>query len=410
MQAAIPSPPKPSEAGGEEGGPILTDLFVSHSNGQNQIPLADGNSLLIYILLALFVLLLFPLRKGNHRSPEDTTREGGFSFETATGLRGLAVIFLILGHWSFQCIEGDSVLERAGSWAVVIFLFVSGMGLTKKYGMSRLGKQFLLKRIERLLFPFWIMLAFFILLDFYLLNRTYSLEKMILGFLGILSPKSPNAPAWFITYIIYLYALLYIVSFLPFRPWFKSSIIILGSYLTTFLILHSRLWDYLEVWVEYTAVFPLAVFIGLYHQRIFGYLKSLHDGSRPIYYLLLIALFFFYYEGRGMYRLSQIWPSAGAAEIVQTIRPLSFVLCLTMLAFLLDASQYQSRLLSGLGKYSYEIYLLHFPFMAGYDFFLFRKPLLLSFFAYCLFILFLSYILQRATGALNRVVFNAAGR
>ena len=177
-----------------------------------------------------------------------------------------------------------------------------------------------------------------------------------------------------------------------------------------FLILHSRLRDYLDGWVEYTAVFPLAVFIGLYHQRIFGYLKSLHDGSRPIYYLLLIALFFFYYEGRGMYRLSQMLPAAGAAEIVQTIRPISLILCLTMLAFLLDASPYHSRLLSGLGKYSYEIYLLHFPFMAGYDFFLFRKPLFISFFAYCLFILFLSYILKKATRALNRVVFNSADR
>ncbi len=123
-----------------------------------------------------------------------------------------------------------------------------------------------------------------------------------------------------------------------------------------------------------------------------------------------IALFFFYYEGRGMYRLSQMWPSAGAAEMVQTIRPLSLILCLTMLAFLLDASPYHSRLLSGLGKYSYEIYLLHSPFMAGYDFFLFRTPLLITFYAYCMFILLLSFFFKRATGAFNRVVFNAADR
>jgi peptidoglycan/LPS O-acetylase OafA/YrhL len=73
--------------------------------------------------------------------------------ESTKTLRGLAVLFLILGHFSNQVADSFLPLYWAAAWAVIIFLFASGIGLTKKYGLSKLSAGFWKNRIKRLMFP-----------------------------------------------------------------------------------------------------------------------------------------------------------------------------------------------------------------------------------------------------------------
>jgi len=384
----------------------MEKLFISHLNNQNQIALSYATNSLPYIFAILILLFLFSIRKKGQRTKDVLVYRDNFIIETTLMLRGIAVIFLIFGHLAIKCIEGSLPFEYAARWAVIIFLFLSGIGLTKVYGLRGLEKKFLLKRIKRLVFPLWITLILFYLLNYFLLDWTRSPIKIIVSFLAILFPWPPNDPAWFITYIFYLYFLYYVVSLLRIRDVFKSLIILFLSYLTMYCIIHSQLINYFAIWIEYTAVFPVSVLVGLYRNKLFDYMKSAYKFSPVVFFITLSmsVVVFFYYDGTSN-RSSSLLQSNPLWQLIKTIEPLILIVPLLMSAFLLDFLKYKPRLLLSLGEYSYEIYLLHMPFLVYYDFFLFRKPLVIFFFVYCLFIILLSYGLRIGSEFLNKKFF-----
>jgi hypothetical protein len=63
------------------------------------------------------------------------------------------LFLLVIGHFSLFCIEGIQLFEYAGRWAVIIFLLLSGIAITVKYGIKDIGATFVKKRIQRFLFP-----------------------------------------------------------------------------------------------------------------------------------------------------------------------------------------------------------------------------------------------------------------
>lgn len=121
-----------------------------------------------------------------------------------------------------------------------------------------------------------------------------------------------------------------------------------------------------------------------------------------VYYIILIGLFIVYYQGTSIDWLSQ--PSV-MNKAVHTLQPLSLTIFLTMLAYLFDSLNYMIPALMTLGEYSFEIYLLHFPFMEHYDFILFRKPLVIMFFTYFAVIFLMSYLLRKVSKTINKRLF-----
>jgi len=300
---------------------------------------------------------------------------------------------------SEKCIAGVTYLEDGGRWAVVVFLFVSGVSLSKTYGLAALDKRFILNRIRRLAIPFWLTLALFLALDHYLLGYYYSIKRIILAIGGIMYPWPPMGHAWFITYLIFLYGLYYFVSLLRISTQKKAYTLFLLSYLSMLLIINTRLFNYFALWVIYTAIFPAAVFIGLYRNKIFDYLRVLIGKSRVLYVVTMLALLACYFQGAAHGWLSQ---PDNVLRTVHTFQPLTMVASLTMLACLIDSFNYQSKILLLLGEYSYEIYLLHFPFMEYYDFLLFRKPLVALFFVYLSAIFLMSCIVRTIAKYINQ--------
>ncbi len=57
-------------------------------------------------------------------------------------------------------------------------------------------------------------------------------------------------------------------------------------------------------------------------------------------------------------------------------------------------------------NYSYEFFLLHFPLMVKFDFFLFRPPLYLFFFVYFGFIVVLAMVLHYLSNQVRRFFEN----
>lgn len=373
--------------------------YVSHFNKTNQIDPTYGTDSLGYIILIFLVLMLLTGRKLKQDKIDRKKPGEHFTHDTTIAFRGLAIVLLLLGHLSEKCIAGVTYLEDGGRWAVVIFLFVSGVSLSKTYGLVDLDKRYILNRIRRLAIPFWLTLALFLALDYYLLGYCYSTKRMILAIGGIMYPWQPMGHAWFITYLIFLYGLYYFVSLLRISTQKKACTLSLMSYLSMLLIINTRLFNYFALWVIYTAVFPAAVFIGLYRNKIFDYLRVLFGKSRVLYVVIMLTLLACYFQGAAHGWLSE--PDK-VMRTVHTFQPLTMVASLTMLACIVDSFNYHSKILLLLGEYSYEIYLLHFPFMEYYDFLLFRKPLVAYFFIYLSAIFLMSCIVRQITKNMNQ--------
>jgi len=139
-------------------------MFLTHFNHANQIDKAYASHSLIVIFILLMSVIVFTLRK---RCLKDDLNEF-LHFDTSNTLRAIAIFFLIFGHFAIKCIDGKYFFEFAGKWAVIIFLYVSGVALSKTYGVIDLTNLFIFKRIKKLLFPTWITLALFFILGIYL--------------------------------------------------------------------------------------------------------------------------------------------------------------------------------------------------------------------------------------------------
>ena len=376
---------------------MFITLFVTNHGSTNNVGLANAqDSIWILLFVTLLLIVISTKRKMG------PLKEDFLSPDTTLTLKGLGVIFLIFGHLSLPY-KGIRPFENSGYWAVIIFCFASGFGIAKKYGETDFGKPFLRRRFNKLAFPVWATFLLFYTCDFIFLRRVHSVNKMMFTFIGIIPAAPPNGPAWFITYSIYCYLLLWVTSLLRISPIKKVLFIILCSYLAGFIIKYlPGLENDFGIWIAYLAVFPVSFLLGLYRKKLFSILDSFY-GRFPIAFLVVtLAMGFLFYAYVATWNLVglQSWPRVWRS-LTFTLRPVYLVLFVTMLAYVLERKQWVSTFLLFLGGLSLEIYLLHFPFMAYYDFFLFRRPMYVFFFPYVLLVLFLSYLLRRSTESLR---------
>jgi peptidoglycan/LPS O-acetylase OafA/YrhL len=377
----------------------LSDYYVSHFDKTNQIDTTYGGASLNYIILIFLILVVLTGQRLKQDNVNGKNPVEHFTRDTTVACRGLAIVLLLLGHLSEKCIAGVTYLTDGGRWAVIVFLFVSGISLSKAYGIAALDKRFILNRIRRLAIPFWLSLSLFLALDYYLIGYSYSIKRIILAIGGIMFPWPPMGHAWFITYLIVLYGLYYAVSLFRISTLKKACALFLLSYMSMLIIINTKLFNYFALWVIYTSVFPVAVFIGLYRDKIFAYFLILYSKSRILYFGMAVIMIAYYFLTSSHAWLAQ---PDNVMRTLHSFQPLPMVASLTMLAFIVDSFHYQSKLLLLLGEYSYEIYLLHFPFMEYYDFALFRKPMVANFFLYCVAIILMSYIVRKIAKTINQ--------
>jgi peptidoglycan/LPS O-acetylase OafA/YrhL len=382
----------------------MDHYFVAHIDGQNLINHAYANYSLIIISLILLFFFVISIKKREVES-------GFLSLDSGNTLRGVAITFLIFHHFGSKCVDGESFLTIAGNWAVTIFLYISGIALDKTYGLNALNKKFILNRIKRLLFPTWVTLTVFYLLDFLLIHTsTYSYKGVILHYLGILFPLPPNGPAWFITYIAFLYIVYFLASKLRYSDLFKIASMYAFCLFSSIIILvydDNMILTNFHIWKQYTFLFPTSVLIGTYSSRINSMLLRLY--KYPILYLTFTVFFMLPALMEINFNfISQLVGQRVYLLMITTLRGALFFISLITITFFLDRLAFSSKILTFLGKYSFEIFLIHVPFMVYYDMFLFRKPLVLFFFIYLIFILLLSIGLKKITNKMN-LIFNFLG-
>ncbi len=374
--------------------------FISHDGGLNQIPMSDATSALAVILVILVILSLVTGRRSRDGDDSEFLRRRG-----SLMLRGIAALCLLFGHFAITCLEGRCFFELGGRWAIVIFLSISGVAVVKTYGTAFSGRVFFVRRIRRLVIPAWICFAVFFLLDYMLLRRSYPAWLIVCRFMGVISPAPPNGSAWFVSYIAYLY-FLYWFSCRLFRPnAIRILVLTLCSLLTSVAVLrNSWLLAQIGIWTQYTVVFPFAVAVGLHARQVKGALDKLRQLAPFGFLCSIVGLFLLYFFPFPTHRFLSLSDSWLFAQMIWAIHQLFLAAAFFMFVSWVDSLHVFSRFLVWVGEHSFEIMLVHLPFMVYYDFFLFRRPLCLYFPVFLAFVFAVSAALRYMTRkALTRV-------
>ncbi len=371
---------------------MFTEYFISHAYLQNQIPFSEANiplTVLFLILLGL-ILLTTKLNKQSSINPEEYFRS-----ETSDALRGVAILCLIFGHFaSLLCPSDEYFFGFAGRWAIIIFLFISGVVLTKKYSLSNLPKNFLYRRISKLMPSVCVAMTFFIILDYVLLGKIYSPLFIILNFIGILSSSSADPPTWYITYLFLLYSVYFLLSKINITNIKKLFVLFIICYIVpdALMVFNSVfISDVIKNWKPYAIAFPSAVGIGLYYKQIYDNSLIIVRKNMVLYIIIMSIMLYLFINLTKPYKISMIYD-------------LLLICSILLLTIIFDFYRFQSSFLSFLGKYSFEIYLIHMPFMVKYDFLMFRKPLILTLLLYFLLVILGSIAFKKLITQLTSIL------
>jgi len=321
-----------------------------------------------------------------------------FPLSLTAELKGLAILLIIFGHLGWFLFTDHKFLfpvSAASGVGVDLFLFLSGFGLAISALKKKLSfKQYFLRRFSRLYLPLWIVLIGLVILDFYILHRQYDWSVLIQTAFGYIRQADLyldiNSPLWFLTPIVFYY-LLFPLFFSRRAPEVSAMLLFFAGYLVVrqeFLFLKNiqPMYD-LHYWA-----FPLGVMFAALTQRfssaaivIENYLWST-DKAVTAGRLAVMAFLAF-----GGYIFS-IHSGVGASKYVAAAMSI-FTLYHFVAFFILKKTAW--RLPELFGRYSYEIYLVHWPLAYRYDLIFKFLPAGVATFVYLALLLGLGCLLHR---------------
>lgn len=272
-----------------------------------------------------------------------------FSVEALMPLRGVLAIFIVLHHCVLRTDGAGAdvpwVLSQfsfMGAPIVAVFFFLSGYGLTRSLkckGEAYLH-GFLHKRLSKILIPLVLCSVVYSLVDIAILGGQFSNIKRDWPFL-------PNC--WFCVTIAIYYLAFYILA-----KWCKCKIKTLMMAMFLFTIAYIALLKNLQFgnwWFQTPVSLNMGMLVVCYEDKMRNMLKAS--------YRLIAVILLFVLVGCGyLTQLEDIdgWP--------MSFMSLSVLLGAFVYAMVCRSPLPNNIILGFLGKYSYEIYLLHGAFIS----------------------------------------------
>ncbi len=270
-------------------------------------------------------------------------------------LKGLGLILVLIYHTSGVLHLPD---WSHGEIGVDIFLLISGYAVTASVRRRSLS-DFFRRRFLRIFPAYWFALALFVGLDWWCKGIAHNWHSLVLHALGLhaFGPEFDfwdiNMSFWFLALLVPMYGCV-----LAFRT-YRGSIATIAAWGLTLGCLTSLLYDQIGLHghVEHLTVRIPSFFVGI---AAAGWREATPEQRRPnLFFGAALVFAFVLYVVRGYYFN---YPLQGI---------------LVVLAYLglrgLFARLGLAWLLALLGVFSYEIFLLHQPFIIEYALILDRK-------------------------------------
>jgi membrane-bound acyltransferase YfiQ involved in biofilm formation len=179
-------------------------MFHNYETTRLFIPNVTYNN--IFIILIFLVLGLLSVKKSSTV----------FLDRIQTNqLKGFAIIMVVLGHLWVH-VSQKQALPVYGSYSVALFLYLSGFGLTRSAYKRKLSlKDFCIRRISRVMIPYWIVTLLILFFDYVLLDKLYSAKETILTLSGLnldRAIRDIDYSRWYITSLLVSYILFFVTN------------------------------------------------------------------------------------------------------------------------------------------------------------------------------------------------------
>jgi peptidoglycan/LPS O-acetylase OafA/YrhL len=271
-------------------------------------------------------------------------------------LKGLAIILVILYHAGGVLVWNNYL---HGDIGVDMFVILSGLGLALG-SHYRSAREFMTRRLLRILPPYWIVLTVFALGGNIFLQLHYTTANLLLHYLGIHAwfgdayAVSINDSFWFITLILTLYVLFCAIRPLVEKP---AQLLLVGSGISVAIAFVYFFWNQPAVFGHLGLRIP-GFFVGL----LLGQLLKSGRLLLPVGTSLAMALFVFVYVP---YTQGIVFHPTVAGLAVMgfysfAVRP----------ALPQGPRLVTGRVLKFFGDHSLEIFLIHQPLIRDYNVYL----------------------------------------
>lgn len=266
--------------------------------------------------------------------------------KTTNCLRAFLIIGVMLHHYSGKV---NSIILYpfliAGYVCVAIFLFLSGYGNYKSYIKKTITFSWIIKRFEKLLFPYFIVLV----LNFIFLIAN---GENIDFWYCIFNLTIPGQVLWYLKVQIILYIIFAIVfSIGKLSNENKCRII---NFLLAIYIVAAIFFDLRPYWYMTVIFFGFGINFAVYENRYFELIRKSRLYWNIVLGIICLALFTiqFFYGNAGIGRIM---------DVLYEFFVLTFVIILAM------QLNIQCRLLERVGIISFEIYLSHILVLNVFD-------------------------------------------
>lgn len=299
-------------------------------------------------------------------------------------IKAIAIILVIFSHLRLTgYISLPKQLNYLGDWGVVIFLLLSGYGLARSYSIKGMGKEFLMRRLKKVILPYSLVTSIWILTDYFIHKQRYSLSVTVSSLVGLDFTRSIDPTMWFVTFIIIWYVVFYFIFSLKIKNRYRFVILITVSLFFRYCESLELIKNMYIQWRFHAYAFPVGILWGLKVEKLDSIFSKVD--SKIMYiskYLIPLIVILKYIN------------NISSPDIYFGV---NFSVAVILIIIVKDLFNIFSRsiILIKIGELSFEIYLVHFAFMTRINLFNLTMSKKINMLVYWLTIIVVAILLKR---------------
>ncbi len=330
--------------------------------------------ILWYIALGLLLFL------GSKAFKKKEWNEGNMSFEHTKSFLGFCAVIIVFHHLAqATCASwldkryirhGLDIFVTAGYPMVAMFFFCSGFGMYKS-AKAKPGffKRFIPVRIIPILIPTGLTMLVYILFR-YIRKIPFNIDPP----LAVNAHETWHPYIWYIPCIILMYLLFYVGFGLFKKDWIGITVVALGiiAYAAFCIVFRYGTW-----WFNTPHMFLMGILFAKYEQAFFARCQKLYPLKLTLTIIACVILWFLGNSAGGIYLMIFNLPYfkyAYICDLITCIFQVLYTFAFVSLYYLLSMKiRIGNPVLSFLGKFTLELYLIHGVFIHMFGYYMIKE-------------------------------------